>query len=229
MAVDFNYIAHLSQTTLNAFITLNPQLEKVTVIACPMMTSSVLSGISDRLPNLIQLAFECYQTMTIPEYNEFVMHLSQLQKLRRLSLILHTSYPADILIDSLVTNIPAIEKPFICGCFGLEKCVTGLLKLSCLKALDLSHQISLIAISVSVIIELIHGLSALKEIDFYCDTISVSEIMNILEYSKDMKMIRINILKMNIDLPVHKTILASIRGQLKLTLKIYSKFEEMDC
>lgn len=75
-------------------------------------------------------------------------------------------------------------------------------------------------ISVNQIVELIKGLPALEDIQFSCNTINVLEIINILKYSEKLTRLVIWIDEMDIDLSVYDSILASIKGRLKVVLDI---------
>lgn len=218
-SADFFGIANLNQTTLNAFITFNPELRELCILNCQKLKSSVLNDISDRLSNLTHLIISLIEDMTIPEYIGFVTHLSRLQQLRYLSIIFFSLYPANILIDALVANIPKIEFLSICNCYNLREAVTGLLELSFLKILDLTYPIN-DNISASSIVELINGLPNLEEIRFNCGTIGLSEMVNILECSQDLAILIIHIHEIDINLSVYNEILASIKGQLEVTLEI---------
>lgn len=106
---NFLRIDNLSDTALKTFITLNPQIENLHVTNCKNLTLSIYNRISIQLSNLTQLNIESKKPMTISEYNELVMQLSQLKYLRYLEIIIYHSYSANILIDSFVTNLSAIE------------------------------------------------------------------------------------------------------------------------
>lgn len=215
---------------MDAFITLNPQIECLQVKDCQNVTFSAYNRISNRLPNLTNLSIECMKPMTISEYNELVAHLTQLRKLEHLEIIVRHSQPAKILIDSLVANIPTIETLRLCGFdHDFEKTVPGLLKLQQLKKLACYVNDPLTQIvAVNTIVELIKELPALKEIMFNCNTISVSEIIHILEYSEHLTMVSIWIDEMDIDLSAYESILASITGRLQVVLDIIDGYVDQN-
>lgn len=217
--VGFNSIANLSETTMNRFITLNPQIELFLIMNCRLMTCSVLNDISDRLQNLTVFTIECNGVITTPEYIEFLTHLTRLQRLKYLFIIFSKGlYPADILIDSLVANIPTIESLSIAGFNNLDEALTGLLGLSSLKSLNLFNGAN--NITPSRIHELIKGLPTLEHMRFSCSTLGVSGIMDILKYSKNLVKLEIDISEMDINLSVYEAISTSIRGRLEVTLYI---------
>lgn len=220
--VYFKNIDNLSDTAFSAFITLNPQIEKLEILYCRNLSFSAIDSISDHLPNLMELTVDCsIKSFTMHEYNEMVMHWSQLQKLKHLTICVpfEYKYPADILINMLVTNVPTIMGLHFVGLhFDFEKSVPKLLQLLHLKALTLLCHSFLIP--VNKIVELVKGLPALEEIILNYYTISVSEIMNILEYSKDLTKLIIYICKIDINLSTYKSILSLIKGRLEVELKI---------
>lgn len=62
----------------------------------------------------------------------------------------------------------------------------------------------------------------MKEIRIFSDTIiSVSEIMNILEYSENLAKLEIWIYEMDMDLPTYNSILAMNKGRLEAKLRIF--------
>lgn len=93
-----------------------------------------------------------------------------------------------------------------------EKYLPGLFQLLELKDLYLRDFDD--DIPVSMVVELVKTLPALKRITFHCDTISVSEIMNILEYSENLTKLVIIIDEIDIDLSIYNSILALIKGCL---------------
>lgn len=120
---------------MNAFITLNPELKELSIIGCQScQITLVFNDISNRLANLTQLQIECFEIMTILEYIGFVTHLSQFHQLKYLALIFFNettqTYPAGILIDSLVANIPTMERLFIYGFHNFDDSISRLLELS---------------------------------------------------------------------------------------------------
>lgn len=126
---------------------------------------------------------------------------------------------ANILIDELVANIPTIESLFICGFCNFSEAVTGLLELSFLKILDVNFSLNN-DIPASSIVELINGLPALEQIMCKCTTISVTEMVNILECSQNLTILIIHIHEIDINLSVYNAILKSIKVQLEVTLEI---------
>lgn len=162
----FENIFNLRDTAINELITLNPQIEKLSITNCENVTTSTLNSISDRLPNLMHLNFECIENTTIDQYNKMVMNLSQLRQLRHLDIIFDSNceYPANILFESLAANTPTIEKLLIGGLqYDSEKTVNVLLEMKQLKMLyffllDDNYM------SANMIIELIKRLPNLKKI-----------------------------------------------------------------
>lgn len=133
--------------------------------------------------------------MTIPEYIEIVTHWCQLKHLKYLGIRIRSeyNYPAEILIVSIVANNPTIEALGFSGFhhdFEKKKTIPALLKLKQLNDLVfISFEDNYIPIN--KIIELIKGLPALKAIMFYCGTIGISEINNILECRENLTDIKI--------------------------------------
>lgn len=72
----FYKIDNLSDTAINAFITLNPHLKELEILCSFNLSISAINNISDRLPNLVKLGID-FKTLTISEYNEMVMRLAQ--------------------------------------------------------------------------------------------------------------------------------------------------------
>lgn len=220
----FENIFNLRDTAINKLITFNPQIEKLSITNCENVTTSTLNSISDRLSNLMHLNFECIENTTIDQYNKMVMNLSQLRQLWYLDIIFDSNceYPANILFESLAANTQTIEELLIGGLqYDFEKTVNVLLEMKQLKMLyffllDDNYM------SANMIIELIKELPNLKKIWVNFDTISVSEIIEILQYSEILKKLTIDIQEMNINLFDYNSILASIKGNLKVKLLIWA-------
>lgn len=126
-------------------------------------------------------------------------------------------YQVVTLIDMLVANIPTIETLRLFGFRGFDESVAGLLQLSQLRVLELSFPDD---VSVQTILKLVKTSPTLKQVAFNCDTISVSEIMTILECSKNLTELKIRIHEMDMTLSAYKSILAQITSSLEVEFRI---------
>lgn len=221
-SVNFQYI-DISDTALNAFIMLNPQIEIINLFQCPNISHSAIDIISNCLSNLMELAIDLRDiTLTIDEYKEMVMHWGQLQQLKILSLHFKFDYiyPLDILINWLVTNAPAIETLELYMLHNnFKKAVPGLLQLFQLKILCLY---SIRNDNDSDIVELVKAAPALEQIRYWCNSISISDIINILKYNNGhLIKLKISISKIDIDLSDYNMILAMIKEHLEVEIAIF--------
>lgn len=214
----FDKVDNLNDTAFNAFIMLNPQIEMLDIFGSQNLSFSAINSISDRLPNLVHLSIDCMALAT-HEYSEIVMHFKQFQQLRHLEIYVDFDLfiPAVTTIDSLATNIPTIETLRLVGFHNFDQTLPGLLQLYELKVLKVACSDF---VSLDTILELVQVSFTLKQIHFNCFTINVSEIMNILEYGKNLNELDISIRKMDMDLSVYNSILALIKGRLEVILRI---------
>lgn len=214
----FAEVDNLNDAAFNAFIMLNPQIETLVVIDIQNLSFSAIKSISDRLPNLVDLRIDC-RALATHEFNEIVMHFKRFQQLRHLAIAVDFELfiPAVTSIDSIVTNIPTIETLRLLGFHNFDQTLPGLLQLDELKVLDVW---CFDYVSFNTILELVKASPTLEEIRFNCFTISVSEIMNILEYSKNLNKLDLWIVEMDMVLSVYNSILALIKGRLEVVLRI---------
>lgn len=215
-SVFFQDMVNLSESVIIAFIEFNPQLENLMFRNCQKLTSSALNEIIEGLPNLTRLRSDIDIT-TITQYNELVMNLSQLRELKSLdiSFASHLSFPANILFDSLAANIPTIQSLWIFG-LRVEEASAGLLALRQLEELSFTtFQSNHISID-DLIIQIINGLPILRYICFDCNTISISEIANILQHTKSVTQLSVLIDEIDIDLSAYRSILALIKSHLNV-------------
>lgn len=216
--VDFRKTSNLNDTAFNAFIRLNPQIEQLGIWGSPNLSFSAINSISECLPNLVDLDIDCTALAT-HEYNEMVIHFNRFQQLKHLGIYVDFKLfiPAVTSIDSIVTNTPTIETLRLFGFHSFDQALPGLLQLNQLKVLEV---ICDGFVSPDTIYELVRASSTLKHIDVNCFTMSVSELRNILKYSKNLNELDLSIDEMDMILSVYNSILALINGRLEVVLRI---------
>lgn len=217
IGIEFADCNGLNDDILVKFQELNPQLTFFSVRSCENLTSSVLQGISSRLPNLtgLQLCFKFEDNDEVSQrkLKQDVMHLSGLRHLK----LLHGTHPKHHnisdsgIIESLAENNAPIEDLCINGFHpGI---VESLLKFKHMRKLDLCY------FSASAVVHLVKELPNLEHVElrnpfntFTGPRMSLNEVVQILEYGKNLKFVHIYDSDMKLDSDILLNSISNLAG-----------------
>lgn len=209
-----NGIENLNNAVLIAFQAANPQLQKFYVQSFDI-TSSILQGISTRLPNLVELTVffrSNPDAYTNREVENDLSHLSGLRQLRRLRCNQQMGY-FSVVGDLADNNIPIEDLEIL----GLNPCIAeNIGRLTSLRKLRVQK------LNFGMVIDHIIKLPTLQHLTTNeCEHISLNGVKRILEMKTNLKSLEIGDLYMQIDSDsLMGSIMELARGRIKMKLLV---------
>lgn len=199
-----------------AFLDQNPQLKSLRIEDCNQVSSFILRGIGNRVPNLISLnvVFSYYLVN-----NEDMLHISGLQALKRLDLR-NPTFSVKPLVEALVENDVSLEEFRLAG-YGNEV-IGSIVKLNTLTNLSIGN------ISEKLIITLVKELTNLEKLRVACDDITPYGLVKILEHGKHLTDLFVVVeFQMEINLDFYNLMLALAKDRIHIRLMIRTEMNSL--
>lgn len=205
----FYNVDYLEDSTFTEFLSVNSQLQRLTINHCDYLTPSVFEAISNLVPNLVELHIGIRPIFGY-HYNGLLTQLGQLRRLKCLNFISY-NHSITSLINTLAWNMVPVEELTINDDrFEIE----DLLKLKQLKKLKFSRCTK---ISSDIFEKIVRHLPELEKIKIKSN-ISPIQLLEALEKGKKLTEIKIISFDLHIDIHTYMSILTLIKGRLELTV-----------
>lgn len=196
------------------FLKSNPQLRCLDIRHGTQLTPLIFENIGTFTPNLEKLFYFLHVDCS-SDFNDYLVNISNLRKLKCLVILPRNDVPIDRLVDALIEKNVPIEK------FGIFEKYHLVHELN-LPQLKLLKELCLSEISDKTLVKFVKKIPTLEiMMAISSPNITVKGIKRALEFGKQLSVLFVEMENILIDLDDYNSILKLIRGRVKV--KIYIK------
>lgn len=212
-SVKFYILHELQNNQAIDFLKLNPQLKCLVIEFCSQITPLLFENIATFAPNIEKLSIWLSNNRS-SGFNDRLLHISKLQKLKSLIILSYSLCPLARLVNCLIENNVAIEE------FGIFEKYPWTHELN-IPELKLLKKLCLSQMTDETLIKFVKKLPALKVMmATLSPNITVKGIKGALEHGKQLTVFLIDTKNIVLDLDDYNSILRLARGRVKVHINI---------